>query len=118
MSFHSHASDATTPSTIAGVLLHLANLSRTSHVFDDGSATSAKFPEHLRWRDVHRQSPRFAILSGSYGAGYGSLVAMPNPAAVAKLLTVSAGNHLSMPRVDCCCVRCAPLRDRRDTGEA
>ncbi|KAI0867830.1 hypothetical protein GGS24DRAFT_484282 [Hypoxylon argillaceum] len=77
VSFHSHASDAIIPHTIASLLIHLAKFS--SRLFDGNQIHGDPFTSVtriLQWQETHHRSPQLAVLSGSFGAGYGSMAAI------------------------------------------
>lgn len=71
LSFHTHVSDIT-PSTMASLLLHLSN---TSVPTDPTCAAHREIAlQMLDWNESHVRSPRFAVMSGAYGAAYGPQV--------------------------------------------
>uniref|UniRef100_A0A8H7KFJ2 Uncharacterized protein n=1 Tax=Bionectria ochroleuca TaxID=29856 RepID=A0A8H7KFJ2_BIOOC len=76
VAFHGHASDAMVPTTIASLLLHIAAYPSSLFPDSDGSAPPVDILPLLDWNSSHRQSPRLAILSRSFGAGYGPLASI------------------------------------------
>jgi hypothetical protein len=91
MSLHAHASDAMVPTTIATLLVEMAAASVVLrchpdypegelHYSDDpgrdawGDERRRRCLKILGWTDLHVKRPRFAVIRGSHGAGYGPLV--------------------------------------------
>ncbi|KAH7208674.1 hypothetical protein DER44DRAFT_254353 [Fusarium oxysporum] len=74
ISFHSHATDAMSPTTITSLLLHMARTSESQNSSIAETRSSMEVVARaLGWNRNHVQSPKVVILSRCFGAGYGPL---------------------------------------------
>jgi hypothetical protein len=82
ISLHAHASDALLPTTIASLLLNTAATSPL--VLDSPTLSPSQCTDGVKirnfaldflgWDESHVISPKFAVIDGVYGAGFGPLV--------------------------------------------
>ncbi|PGG97207.1 hypothetical protein AJ79_09290 [Helicocarpus griseus UAMH5409] len=83
ISLHAHVSDALSPTTVASLIrntcassplvLNNPDLAPSPSPVEDGKKIQRFVAEYLGWDESHVEHPRFAVVQGLYGAGFGPL---------------------------------------------
>ncbi|KAL3462472.1 hypothetical protein BJX64DRAFT_288374 [Aspergillus heterothallicus] len=83
ISLHAHVSDALVPTTVASLILNTCatsplilqnpKLAPNDSPAEDGKKIQRRILEYLGWNNLHVINPRFAVVQGLYGAGFGPL---------------------------------------------